>query len=317
MNTPFLKKYQPFFLKDFIINKEYIDLIRTLINMDNLNILFIGNNGSGKTTLINAIIREYYKCGKIPTNNILSINNVKDQGIHYYRSELKTFCQTPSIIPKKKKFVIIDDIDFINEQSQQVFRNCIDKYSNNVHFLASCSNTQKVIESIQSRNILIKIKPISKKNLIDIFNYIKTNENLIIDDNAEKFILNICNDSVRLLINYLEKFKLLNKPINEEMAKEVCTNISFYSFEEFTKNWYIHKNLINSIKNIYAIFLKGYSVMDILDSYFIFIKLTNIIPEKLKYKVIKIILEYIALFNTLHEAEIEIAFFTNDLFLLK
>ena len=102
MNTPFLKKYQPFFLKDFIINKEYIDLIRTLINMDNLNILFIGNNGSGKTTLINAIIREYYKCGKIPTNNILSINNVKDQGIHYYRSELKTFCQTPSIIPKKK-----------------------------------------------------------------------------------------------------------------------------------------------------------------------------------------------------------------------
>ena len=57
--------------------------------------------------------------------------------------------------------------------------------------------------------------------------------------------------------------------------------------------------------------------MDILDSYFVFIKLTTIIPENIKYKVIKVILEYIALFNTLHEAEVELAFFTNDLILLK
>ena len=183
--------------------------------------------------------------------------------------------------------------------------------------MASCSNTQKVIESIQSRSILIKIKPISKINLTNIFNNIKTIEGLNIDKKAEKFILNICNDSIRLLINYLEKFKLLNIKITEKIAKQVCTNISFYSFEQFTQNWYINKNLNKSIENIYAIFLKGYSVMDILDSYFIFIKLTTIIPEKLKYKVIKSILEYIALFNTLHEAEIELAFFTNDIFLLK
>ena len=30
-----------------------------------------------------------------------------------------------------------DDVDIINEQSQQVFRNCIDKYSHNVNFIAS------------------------------------------------------------------------------------------------------------------------------------------------------------------------------------
>jgi len=317
MNTPFLKKYQPFFFKDYIINKEYTNLLNTLIDMDNLNILFVGNSGSGKTTLINSIMREYYKCSVIPKNNILTINNVRDQGIHYYRSEVKTFCQTPSIISKKKKFVIIDDIDFINEQSQQVFRNCIDKYSHNVHFLASCSNTQKVIENIQSRCVLIKIKPVSKNSLENIFTNIKKNENLKITATAKKFILNICNDSIRLLINYLEKFKLLDMEINEKIAKQICTNISFYSFEKFTKNWYIDKKLNDSIKNIYEIYKKGYSVMDILDSYFIFIKLTNILPEKIKYKTIKIILEYIALFNTLHEAEIELSFFTNDLFLLK
>ena len=45
------------------------------------------------------------------------------------------------------------------------FRNCIDKYSHNVHFLSSCSNTQKVIDSLQSRCTLIKIKLIQKKFL--------------------------------------------------------------------------------------------------------------------------------------------------------
>ena len=54
--------------------------------------------------------------------------------------------------------------------------------------------------------------------------------------------------------------------------------------------------------------------MDILDSYFTFIKITQSIPEKIKYKIIKLILKYIAIFHTLHESEIELALFTNELY---
>ena len=312
MNTQFLKKYQPLFFKDFTIDKEYIELLNTLNNMDSLNILLVGNNGSGKTSILYATIREYYNVKDIPTNNVLLINNLKEQGISYYRSEVKTFCQTPSIIPNKKKFIILDDIDFINEQSQ-VFRNCIDKYSHNVHFLASCSNTQKVIESIQSRCTIIKLKPISQSYLKCIFTKIKNAEKLKITEKAENFILNICNSSIRLLINYLEKFKLLNIPIDEKKVKEICTNISFYEFENYTNAWYIEKNLQKSIKLIYSIYNKGYSVMDILDSYFSFIKITNIIEEDIKYKIIIFILKYIAVFHTLHENDIELIIFTNEL----
>lgn len=313
MNTQFLKKYQPLFFKDFTIDKEYIELLSTLNKMDALNILLVGNNGSGKTSILYATIREYYNLKDIPTANVLLINNLKEQGISYYRSEVKTFCQTPSIVPHKKKFIILDDIDFINEQSQQVFRNCIDKYSHNVHFLASCSNTQKVIESIQSRCTIIKLKPISNPYLKIIFNKIKNAENLKITDAAENFILNICNNSIRLLINYLEKFKLLNLSIDEKKVKEICTNISFYEFENYTNAWYVEKNLQKSIKLIYSIYNKGYSVMDILDSYFSFIKVTNIIKEDIKYKIIIFILKYIAVFHTLHENDIELVIFTNEL----
>ena len=313
MNTQFLKKYQPLFFKDFTIDKEYIELLNTLNKMDSLNILLVGNNGSGKTSILYATIREYYNMKEIPSNNVLLINNLKEQGISYYRTEVKTFCQTPSLVPHKKKFIILDDIDFINEQSQQVFRNCIDKYSHNVHFLASCSNTQKVIESIQSRCTIIKLTPISQAYLKIILKKIKNAEKLSITDKAENFILNICNNSIRLLINYLEKFKLLNIPIDEKKVKEICTNISFYEFENYTKAWYKEKNLKKSIKLIYSIYNKGYSVMDILDSYFSFIKITNIIDEPVKYKIIIFILKYIAVFHTLHENDIELIIFTNEL----
>ena len=54
--------------------------------------------------------------------------------------------------------VVIDDMDILNEQSQQVFRNYIDKYKNNVNFICSCSNIEKIIESIQSRLYIFTIK---------------------------------------------------------------------------------------------------------------------------------------------------------------
>ena len=39
MNLPFLKKYQPKRYEEFVIEKDYIQLLKTLINMNNLNIL--------------------------------------------------------------------------------------------------------------------------------------------------------------------------------------------------------------------------------------------------------------------------------------
>ena len=313
MNVPFLKKYKPRRYVEFVIDKEYIQLLTTLIKMNNLNILLVGDPSCGKTSLLDATIREYYNTDKIPRNNVLYINNLQEQGISYYRTEVKTFCQTPSGISGKKKFIVLDDIDIINEQSQQVFRNCVDKYSHNVNFISSCTNTQKVVESLQSRCTIIKIKPVETKLLETILLHIKKKEKIKITKKAQEFILNICNNSIRLLVNYMEKFNLLGEKITLENAKNICTNISFYDFEKYTNEWYNNKNLTKASKIINTIFDKGYSVMDILDSYFQFIKITNLLDETSKYKSIIIICEYISLFHTLHEDEIELVFFTHDL----
>ena len=309
----FINKYQPTFLKDFEIDPEFITLLQMLIMMNNLNILFVGDIGCGKTSFLNATIKEYYNNDPSYKKNILYINNLKDQGINYYRNDVKTFCQTCSNIKHKKKFIILDDLDIINEQSQQVFRNYIDKYSHNVHFISSCTNTQKVIESIQSRLLIIKIKPLQRSNLQKIMDKIKLNEGISIEHDAEIFILNICNNTAKILINYMEKFKLLDQNITLELASNVCTNINFTIFQDYTyfvKQYQIDK----SIQLLYSIYDKGYSVMDILDNYFLFVKITPILTDNEKYKIIPYICKYITIFHNIHEDEIELALFTNNLY---
>ena len=68
-----------------------------------------------------------------------------------------------------------------------------------------------------------------------------------------------------------------------------------------------------AIKILYDIHDKGYSVMDILDNYFLFVKNTNIISEDEKYNLIPFICKYITVFHNIHEDEIELALFTNNL----
>jgi DNA polymerase III delta subunit len=165
---------------------------------------------------------------------------------------------------------------------------------------------------LQSRFTIIKIKPLQRENLAKIMNKIKVSETIEIANEAQDFILDICNNTAKILINYMEKFKLLNMPITLELATSVCTNISFHSFQKYTE-FLKNKNLNDAIQLIYSIYDKGYSVMDILDNYFLFIKTTNILTEDEKYIITPFICKYITIFYNIHEDEIELALFTNNL----
>jgi len=316
--STFITKYKPYYIREFCKDDKLLSVLNTLLEIDYLNILFIGNSSSGKTTLLNALIREYYnldRTANFPENNILFVNNLKEQGIQYFRNEMKTFCQSHSAIHGKKKLVIIDDIDNINEQSQQVFRNYIDKYKRNIHFISVCTNIQKVIESLQSRLHIIQINQPTKEQNREIMENIIQKEGLDIDEESKEYLLMVSSSSIRILINYLEKIFILGEKIDIELCKKICSNISFQQFE-----LYIAKlregDLTGAIDIFYSIYDYGYSVIDILDYFFTFIKLTNCLDEETKYKLIPYLCKYITIFHNLHEDGIELALFTNNIYQL-
>jgi DNA polymerase III delta prime subunit len=326
MNSPqpsFIYKYKPYFIDDFTIDPKLKSMIRTLKEIDDMNLLILGNSGSGKTSMLYSLIREYYGLNKtqgFPENNILFINNLKEQGISYYRTEMKTFCQSHSSIYGKKKMIIVDDIDMISEQCQQVFRNYIDKYKNNILFIAACSNVQKVIESIQSRIHIVRIHKPTEDDMKIIVNNIAKQEHVEISDEVRDYIIHFSNRSIRETINHLEKIFILSDSRSGEMtleqSKKICSTISFNQFEDYIQ--YIKsKNLLKAINCLYEIHDYGYSVIDILDYFFTFIKSTDLLSEDEKYKMIPVLCKYITVFHSIHEDVIELSLMTKDLVLLQ
>jgi len=346
----FINKYKPYTIDDFCTDDKLKIVLKTLIAIDDLNILLIGDTCSGKTTILNAIIRQYYHNDNEITNSheyfslenntdILYINNLKEQGIGFYRNEMKIFSQSHSSIYGKKKMIIIDDIDTINEQSQHVFRNYIDKYKHNVHFISVCTNIQKVIESLQSRVHIIHIEPPSKEQVKILMERIIKEESLHLSEECQEFILKYSNRSIRTMINYMEKIYIVtcggkkilsdshsntisitesNPPdsvISLEMCMNITADIKIYIFENYIDILKDGK-LNDAIKLTYDIHDYGFSVIDILELFFIFVKGTTILKENEKYEIIKLLCKYITIFYSVHENIIELALFTYDIYSL-
>jgi DNA polymerase III delta prime subunit len=176
-----------------------------------------------------------------------------------------------------------------------------------------------VVDTFQSRNIIIKINQLNQGCLNKIMLKIKTNEGLMITKDAENFLLQVSNGSVRTLINYLEKIKLIDREITYDLANKICTNISFHRFEEYTREILrsdaADPNKCVSAANaiLFQLNDEGYSVLDILNNYFLFVKLTPLFDEDTKYRITSLICKYITIFHNIHEHDIELALFTNNL----
>jgi hypothetical protein len=92
----------------------------------------------------------------------------------------------------------------------------------------------------------------------------------------------------------------------------LCTNISDNIFEELLSH-FKNKDISSSIDLLRGIYNQGYSVMDILDCFFTYIKFTDIHDDDTKYKIIPHICKFIHIFHDIHEDEIELYIFANNI----
>lgn len=332
-NEMLITKYHPLFFNDFVTESKERYTVNSLLQINNGNILFMGDNGVGKTTYINATIREYLynvepklnidnienDIKTIYKDNILVINPLKSQGIEYFRTTVKNFCKTLSTIPNKKKIIVLDDLDMMPEACQQIFRSYINNYSNKIYFIGSYTHQQRVIDQLRSSLFTIKINKLTKHDLKTLLEHIVKNENLKINDNTKQYLLDYSNYNIKILINYLEKIKLYCHGLNEnnndvdDNIDAICSLLCHKSLEQFTlylKNNQLAMAMEYILKEMKEI---GYSLLDVLDNYFEFIKITNIIDDEIKYEITQIIQKYTNIFYNVHDNEIELLLFTYEL----
>jgi DNA polymerase III delta prime subunit len=341
-------KCKPINLEQFQLDSHTYRAIRTLVEMNNVNVLLYGSPCCGKTTLIDILVREYYGPATAMCAHpaqIMYINNLKEQGVRYYRTEMKSFCKSVSIIPGKKKLVIIDDLDNINEQSQQVFRNYLDTYESTVCFITVCTNLQKVIENIQSRVHIIPIKPLTPTQIKTKIEQIVADNHIPITPEVRDHMLRLSSGvnggSIKTAINCLEKIRILTlseieapmtkieapmtkieapmtkieapmTKITHEVCERMCSTISRHHMEQYLRCLQ-NGHVATAIAILFEVWDSGYSVIDILDGLHQFTKTTDLLDELTKYSMIPIVCHYITIFYNMHEDKIELALLSNSL----
>ena len=306
----FLDKYKCQSINDFCGKAKFKNFLNSTIDNNFLNLLVQGSIGSGKTTLLNLITDSYKQRFELKPCDILHISHLHEQGIQYYRTEIKTFCQLPT--NNKKKLIVVDDIEMIEKLCQDVLCGFMDRWGYNFHLLCSTSDISKISEGLLARLIGIFIPQPSKEEIYEHVQKINDIEKFNIEKPVLEEMIITSELSLRTCYHYMEKIYYshydldINSylPINSEVLNQLSTTISSQEFACFTNACRNH-DFIDMRRVILGILDKGFSMIDILEDYFLYVKHTADIEEKDKYELFKIISNFIMTFHTLHEETIE------------
>jgi DNA polymerase III delta subunit len=142
-------------------------------------------------------------------------------------------------------------------------------------------------------------------------------EAITIDRGCREYLLERSNDNICNVINNLEKLAIYGRDgviLSRDVCEKLCSTISLHQFGLYLQ-MIIRGDLTGAIRILYSLYDYGYSVIDILEYFFEFVKTTDIIEEDIKYKIVPHICESISVFHNTHENEIELAIFTNKVFM--
>ena len=313
MKKLLIDKYEPRYLDDFNYEKDYLDYIGNLTQNTDLNILLYGNMGSGKSIFIDAILYNYYGVNSIHKikNNVLYISSLKEQGVSFYKSDVKTFCQSTSEIYGKKKCIVIDNLDTLSDINQNIFKIHMDTYSQRVIFLCSCTNLNKISAVILNHFVVVKMKSVDKGILEYTFDKINEQEKLKVSESLKRDMIKYSNNSIKLLINNLEKYRIIHDKIDYGL-ENINNNILVKELVEYYDLCKIHDRE-NGYKKLLEIYEDGYSIIDIIEYMYLNLKFNQNIEVNKKYEIIKILSKYLLSVNNSNEDELIIYFLTNDI----
>jgi DNA polymerase III gamma/tau subunit len=308
LETNFSDKYSPKTLENLPVNPSLITLFQNFIKINRIQLLLISEDEYLKLT----IIKLFIKTLAINQQDMLFTSKIRDQGVTNMRYEIKMFCQSPS--KYGKKLLVIDDIHIFSESIQKLFVNNIDKWSKNLHVLVTTNNIYSVDEILVTRLFPINIPSVSTQKVNDMIKYICDKEELNISNTSQELISLLSQQNIQNVYHVLEKCRLLqaaNIEITSDIIKKCSTLINFDMLEQyfiFCKNG----DVLSGYNHLLKIIDNGHSVLDILNEISNYSKISDILNEEQKYKCCKIVSQYIVVFITIHEEELELLLFTQE-----
>ena len=262
IKLPWIEKYRPTNPDEILLDHFIKEKINKMIETKTIpNMIITGEPGTGKTSTILFLAKHLY--GEKYSDYVLELNASDDRGLTIINNTIHPFCKKKIDSKYNYKLIILDEADSITQKAQNLLSNTITDFMKNTRFVFICNDYTQIIESIQSKCMIIKYPKIDYNNLFIKIKNICNLENIKYTEEGIKTLIFVSDQDIRQIINNLECIYYSFGILNEE---------SIYKFIDKPKTFYIsdilkkcsekkYSETIIIIKNLYY---KGYTPSDIL-----------------------------------------------------
>jgi replication factor C subunit 2/4 len=262
IKLPWVEKYRPKNSEEILLDPFIKEKINKMIEVKNIpNMIITGEPGTGKTSTILYLAKHLYK--EKYSDYVLELNASDDRGLLIINNTIHPFCKKKINENYNYKLIILDEADSITHKAQNLLSNIISEFRKNTRFVFICNDYTQIIESIQSKCMIIKYPKININNLFIKIKNICDIENIEYTDEGINTLIFVSDQDIRQLINNLECIYYSFGKLNEE---------NIYKFIDKPKTFYIkeilnacfNKNFPKAIMTIKNLYYKGYTPNDIL-----------------------------------------------------
>ncbi len=169
------------------------------------SLLFKGPTGTGKTTLAKIIVNEL---GERAESKFIGASVMS--GVDDVRNTIIPFCQLSGFADIK--IVILDEADRMSKQAQQMLRNIIDEFSDDVRFILTCNYDRLIIDPLKGRMMSVEIASLDREQYIDYLINVSDDTGFDFEENEQQFI-RIVDDNypnVRGALNAIQSIMIGN-----------------------------------------------------------------------------------------------------------
>ena len=146
-----VEKYRPKSVDETILPNQMKVVFQQFVDQKNIpNLILSGSAGVGKTTIARAMLEEL-GCDYVMINGSLNGN------IDTLRHDISRFASSVSLTGGRK-YVILDEADYLTQHTQPALRNFMEEYSKNCGFILTCNFKDKIIAPLHSRCSVIDFK---------------------------------------------------------------------------------------------------------------------------------------------------------------
>jgi replication factor C subunit 2/4 len=262
IKLPWVEKYRPTNTDEILLDSFIKEKINKMIESDIIpNMIITGEPGTGKTSTILFLAKNKYK--NKYSDYVLELNASDDRGLTIINNTIQPFCKKKIDEKYNHKLIILDEADSITQKAQNLLSNIISEFRDTSRFVFICNDYTQIIESIQSKCMIIKYPKIDKFNLFLKIKNICINENIKYTEKGIETLIFVSNNDIRQLINNLECIYYSFGGINEENIYKFIDKPNTFYINEIINACY-EKNFKKVLQIINNLYFKGYTPNDIL-----------------------------------------------------